>query len=110
MIAWLQATGQGHFLASPAATLLLFLAGPATVVPLALFAWAARRLPLSTLGFLQFLGPTIAFVIGVAEGEPFGSAARGLLRLHLGRGGGVRLRRLAGQPERRSSRLRSTAE
>lgn len=72
VIAWLQAKGQGHFLVSPAATLVLFLAGPATVVPLVLFNWAARRLRLSTLGFLQFLGPTIAFVIGVSEGEPFG--------------------------------------
>jgi chloramphenicol-sensitive protein RarD len=71
-LAWLQAHGQGHFLASPAAAATLFVAGPATVIPLALFAWAARRMPLSSMGFLQFLGPTITFFIGVAEGEPFG--------------------------------------
>ena len=29
-------------------------------------------MPLSTMGFLQFLAPTIAFVIGVSQGEPFG--------------------------------------
>ena len=35
-------------------------------------AWAARRLPLSTMGFLQFLAPTLVFFIGVFQGEPFG--------------------------------------
>ena len=43
--------------------------GLVTVLPLALFAWSARRLPLSTIGFLQFLAPTLQFVIGVATGE-----------------------------------------
>ena len=43
--------------------------GLATVLPLALFAWSARRLPLSTIGFLQFLAPTLQFAIGVATGE-----------------------------------------
>ena len=32
---------------------------------------AVRRIPLSSLAFLQFLGPTSGFVIGVAQGEPF---------------------------------------
>jgi chloramphenicol-sensitive protein RarD len=36
-----------------------------------LFSWAARRIPLSSLAFLQFLGPTSAFAIGVAQGEAF---------------------------------------
>lgn len=71
-LAWLQAQGQGHFFTSLTAGFWLFLAGPLTVAPLALFAWAARRMPLSSLGFLQFLGPTISFFIGVAEGEEFG--------------------------------------
>jgi chloramphenicol-sensitive protein RarD len=70
LLAWLQAHGQGHIFSSPEAAAVLFIAGPATVVPLALFAWAARRMPLSSLGFLQFLGPTITFAIGVKEGEP----------------------------------------
>ena len=34
-----------------------------------LFAWAARRLPLTTVGFLQFIAPTLSFVIGVSQGE-----------------------------------------
>ena len=52
-----------------AAAGLLLLTGPATVAPLACFAIAARRLPLTVLGFLQFIGPTIQFAVGVADGE-----------------------------------------
>jgi chloramphenicol-sensitive protein RarD len=48
-----------------------FLAGPVTVTPLALFAWAARRLPMVSLGFLQFIAPTLLFGVGVATGEAF---------------------------------------
>ena len=68
----LQAQGTSHFTDSPSSLFWLLIAGPTTVLPLALFAWAARRMPLSTMGFLQFLAPTIAFVIGVSQGEPFG--------------------------------------
>jgi chloramphenicol-sensitive protein RarD len=69
-VGWLQATGRGHF-ADPQTAFWLVVGGPATAAPLALFAWAARRMPLSSLGFLQFVGPTISFFIGMAEGEPF---------------------------------------
>ena len=68
-IVWLQHSGAGHFLGHVQPTLLLLLAGPVTVVPLMLFAWAARRLPFSTIGFLQFIGPTMQFIIGVEGGE-----------------------------------------
>ena len=64
---------QGHFFTSAPTTLWLIAVGPITVAPLALFAWAARRLPLATLGFLQFLGPTIGFGIGIAQHERFTS-------------------------------------
>ncbi|MAW81610.1 MAG: protein RarD [Parvularcula sp.] len=50
---------------------LLILAGPVTVVPLLLFALAARRLRFSTLGFLQYIGPTGQFFLGLYYGEPF---------------------------------------
>jgi chloramphenicol-sensitive protein RarD len=70
-VAWLQSAHQGHFFSSPAAMVWLIASGPITAAPLALFAWAARRIPLSTMGFLQFLAPTISFFIGVAQGEPF---------------------------------------
>jgi chloramphenicol-sensitive protein RarD len=52
--------------------LLLSLAGVVTVVPLISFAAAARRLPLSTLGFFQYLAPTMTLLLAVfAYGEPF---------------------------------------
>lgn len=70
-IGWLESRGTGHFVSSPASTAWLVAAGPITALPLALFSWCARRLPLSTMAFLQFIGPTIGFGIGVAQGEPF---------------------------------------
>ena len=53
-------------------TILLVLAGPATAIPLILFARAANKIPLSLLGFIQYLSPTIALLTGVfLFGEPF---------------------------------------
>lgn len=49
----------------------LAFAGPATVLPLLCFAIGARRLSLATLGFLQFIGPTIQFLVGLWAGEAF---------------------------------------
>jgi chloramphenicol-sensitive protein RarD len=69
-LAWIGVQGRGHLGAGVAATLLLLATGPATVIPLALFAHAARRLPLSTMGFLQFVMPTALFGIAMATGEP----------------------------------------
>jgi len=51
--------------------LLLIAAGPITVIPLVLFALAARRLKLSTIGFLQYIGPTLQFLLGLYYGETF---------------------------------------
>lgn len=52
---------------------LLIAGGFVTVLPLALFAVAARRVPLSTIGLLQYVGPTLQFFVGaVLLGEPFG--------------------------------------
>ena len=69
-VIWLQSTGAGVGFDSPTNTLWALANGPATVLPLALFAWSARRLPLSTIGFIQFLAPTLQFMVGVAAGEP----------------------------------------
>lgn len=53
-------------------TLLLVVAGPVTAVPLILFANAANKIPLSLLGFIQYVSPTIALITGVfLFGEPF---------------------------------------
>jgi chloramphenicol-sensitive protein RarD len=70
-VIWLQAKGVGHLGVSAPATAWLLSCGPFTAVPLVLFAWAARRIPLSSLAFLQFIGPTTGFIIGVAQGEAF---------------------------------------
>jgi chloramphenicol-sensitive protein RarD len=75
-LAWLNAHGGGHF-GDPVTAVWLILSGPITAIPLVLFSWAARRIPLSMMGFLQFISPTISFFIGVAQGEPF-TAVRAL--------------------------------
>ena len=57
--------GNASFPAPDALTNLWLVAfGPITAVPLLLFAAGARRLPLTTLGLLQYIGPTIQFAIG----------------------------------------------
>jgi chloramphenicol-sensitive protein RarD len=53
---------------------LLILAGPLTVLPLLAFAFAARRIPLSTLGILQYIGPTMQFGCAIYYGEKFTTA------------------------------------
>lgn len=50
---------------------LLLLAGPMTAAPLILFAMGARRLKLSTIGVLQYIGPSLQFVLALWLGEPF---------------------------------------
>ena len=60
----------GHL--GPATDSLLVAAGAVTAVPLILFTLGARRLPLSTLGLLQYIAPTCNFVLAVFFfGEPF---------------------------------------
>jgi chloramphenicol-sensitive protein RarD len=54
-------------------TLLLISAGPVTAIPLLMFAYGARRIPLSLVGLLQYIGPSIQLLIGVwLFSEPFG--------------------------------------
>jgi chloramphenicol-sensitive protein RarD len=68
-----EASGIGAFVHQGAAvTLLLILAGPVTSIPLLLFGYSARRIPLSMLGFIQYITPTIQFMLGVfIFTEPF---------------------------------------
>jgi chloramphenicol-sensitive protein RarD len=49
---------------------LLLLAGIVSTTPLLLFTAAAKRLPYSTLGMLQFIAPTLQFLIAMLYGEP----------------------------------------
>jgi len=72
---FLVGSGQAAFAGGdPALSVLLTAAGPITVVPLLAFALAARRLNLSTVGMLQFIAPTLQFLIGVWQGEPLSGA------------------------------------
>lgn len=70
---WLYAAGDLKFLYNNTIEMdiLMLLLGPMTVIPLFLFAVAARRMSLSTLGFLQYIAPTLQFACAVYYGEAF---------------------------------------
>ena len=57
--------GTGQFGSNTHSTLLLMTAGIVTAVPLLLFNGATSRIPLSTMGLLQYLNPTMQFAIGI---------------------------------------------
>ena len=57
--------GNGQFGHSPGLTLLLISAGAITAIPLLLFNGSTTRLPLTVIGLLQYITPTIQFSIGV---------------------------------------------
>lgn len=70
-IGWVETSGTAGFSAfGPAVAFLVAFGGAVTAIPLLLFTGAARRLPYSTLGFLQYIAPTLQFLIGVFYGEP----------------------------------------
>lgn len=65
-LTYLLFTQQSAFLpASTSTQLLLLAAGPITAIPLLLFAAGARRIPLATLGLLQYISPTLQMLLGV---------------------------------------------
>jgi len=66
-VIWLTVNGQNVFINTDSDTtrVLLVMAGPLTAIPLLLFASGARRIPLSILGLLQYLSPTLQFLLGV---------------------------------------------
>ena len=64
-MAWLAISGTGVYLHSTRAFALLVTAGLLTAVPLWLSAIAAPGIPLGTLGILQYVGPTIQFLLGL---------------------------------------------
>lgn len=68
----LAAAGPLAIMAGPTEALLLAAAGPITALPLILFALGARRISFIALGLLQYIGPSLQLLIGVAFGEPFG--------------------------------------
>lgn len=71
---WLEADGSGAFLhSSLSQNLLMIGTGVITATPLLLFAHAAQRIPLATLGLLQYTAPSIQLLLGVfLYDEPFG--------------------------------------
>jgi chloramphenicol-sensitive protein RarD len=73
---WLELTGAGHFSGPVLSDALLLLgAGLVTAVPLILYANGAKLLKLSTIGIMQYIAPTLIFVVAVfAFHEPFTAA------------------------------------
>ena len=71
---WCELRGDGAFLHEAARLdVLLICGGIVTSIPLVLFAYGARRVPMTMLGFLQYLAPTVALLLGVfLFHEPFG--------------------------------------
>jgi chloramphenicol-sensitive protein RarD len=67
---------------SPLLAGLLVLAGPITAIPLLMFAGAVARLPLSSLGFLQYVSPSMQFLLAVlVYDEPFSATQAGAFGL-----------------------------
>lgn len=65
-IVWFVAAGESHFMAgSPLDTVLLVVTGPMTAVPLILYAFGAKGLRLATIGLMQYIVPTLIFLIAV---------------------------------------------
>lgn len=62
---WLHADGRSHFSDSLMVSGLLMSSGVVTAIPLLLFAGAARRLRLATVGFLMYINPTLQFLIAL---------------------------------------------
>jgi chloramphenicol-sensitive protein RarD len=77
-VLWLGVSGTGNFLEGDASdTGLLLGAGVITAVPLMLYANGAKLLRLSTIGMLQYIAPTMIFLVAVfLLGEEFGPAER----------------------------------
>ncbi|HET7682701.1 MAG TPA: EamA family transporter RarD [Marmoricola sp.] len=78
-IFWLGARGEGHFVSEGTGhAVLLMTTGIITAVPLLCFGAAAIRIPMTTLGLLQYLAPTIQFLLGITVLDEHMSTARWL--------------------------------
>ena len=74
-IGWLVAHGEAAISSGSTGLVALLIAGgPITVLPLLCFSVAAKRVSLTTIGFLQFVAPTLQFLIGVYYGEQLTTA------------------------------------
>lgn len=104
-IGYLEAEGTGHFLGAGDAgwsAFLLMLTGPVTAIPLILFGAAVRRVTLIVVGLLQYIAPTLHFIIAISIfGEPLDGtrlAAFAMIWLALA---GVSIEALLAERERR---------
>ncbi|MGK0374665.1 MAG: chloramphenicol-sensitive protein RarD [Arenicella sp.] len=71
---YIELQGSGQFFDLPSNTWMLVLGGLFTLVPLVLFAAAAKRISMTALGMTQYIGPSLQLLIGVfIYNEPFGS-------------------------------------
>lgn len=73
-LAWRHSLGVPVMGGTTGLTGLLLLAGIVSTTPLLLFTAASKRLPYSTLGMLQFIAPTLQFLIAIIYGEPLKTA------------------------------------
>ncbi len=64
-LSYLNIGGSGAFGSTAVTTVILMLSGLVTAVPLLLFAEGAKQVKLSTMGFLQYISPTISLIIGI---------------------------------------------
>ena len=73
---FLGSKGEGQFGQGVSLTILLVSAGAVTAIPLLLFNDSTTRLPLTTIGLLQYITPTLTFIIGVWVNHEVMSTAR----------------------------------
>ncbi len=74
LLIWLGQTGEMVRASGVGEYALLATAGAVTIIPLLLYVIGARGLRLSTMGVMQFMAPTLQFIIGIWGGEPFTTA------------------------------------
>jgi len=75
-LVFLGSNGEGQFGQGVPLTILLISAGAVTAIPLLLFNASTTRLPLTTIGLLQYITPTLTFIIGVWVNHEVMSTAR----------------------------------
>lgn len=71
MLVFLAMRGESAFGGTSFDTIMLVLSGPVTAVPLILFSYAAKRVAMTTMGLIQYLNPTLQFLVAwQLFGEP----------------------------------------
>ena len=75
-LVYIGSKGEGQFGQGLSITILLISAGAVTAIPLLLFNASTTRLPLTTIGLLQYITPTLTFIIGVWVNHEVMSTAR----------------------------------